>query len=154
MRRDGALRKPVRSVSLPAAAVAVALAGTFAACSRPTATGDEQLTRRLVGTWITDQSGVNYRFYTENNFHRDGFHSADRVLHRNGETTRWNYAGSWDVKNGKLKASGQFERSDAAAVGSYDVEEKIESLTDDELVLLDAAGARQVQHRKKLAADR
>jgi hypothetical protein len=131
----------------------VALASALLGCNRPSATRDEQLTRQLVGTWITDQSGANYRFYTENNFHRDGFHSADRVLHRGGETTRWNYVGSWDVKNGKLKASGQVERSDAAAVGSYDVEEKIESLTDDELVLLDAAGVRQVQHRKKLAGD-
>lgn len=147
MRRDGAFPDPFRTLAL------LVLAGAFVGCDRSSATRDEQLTRRLVGTWVTDQSGANYRFYTENNFHRDGFHSADRVVHRDGETTRWNYAGSWDVKNGKLKASGQVERSDAATVGSYDVEEKIESLTDDELVLLDAAGGRQVQHRKKLAAD-
>jgi hypothetical protein len=147
MRRDGASLSPFRSL-LP-----VILAGSLLGCNRSSATRDEQLTRQLVGTWVTDQSGVNYRFYTENNFHRDGFHSADRVVHRGGETTRWNYAGTWDVKNGNLKASGQVERSDAPTVGSYDVEEKIESLTDDELVLLDAAGGRQVQHRKKLAAD-
>jgi hypothetical protein len=147
MRRDGAFLSPFRSLWL------VALAGGLLGCDQSSATRDEQLTRQLVGTWITDQSGVNYRFYTENNFHRDGFHSADQVVHRGGETTRWNYAGSWDVKNGKLKASGQVERSDASTVGSYDVEEKIESLTDDELVLLDAEGGRQVQHRKKLAAD-
>jgi hypothetical protein len=147
MRRDGAFLSPFRSLLL------IALAGGLLGCDQRSATRDEQLTRQLVGTWITDQSGVNYRFYTENNFHRDGFHSADRVVHRGGETTHWNYAGSWDVKNGKLKASGQVERSDAPTVGSYDVEEKIESLTDDELVLLDAAGGRQVQHRKKLAAD-
>jgi len=149
MRRDGAFPGPFRGL-LP---VAVVMAGVLAGCDQPSATRDEQLTRRLVGTWVTDQSGANYRFYAENNFHRDGFHSADRVVHRGGETTRWNYAGSWDVKNGKLKASGQVERSDASTVGSYDVEEKIESLTDDELVLLDAAGGRQVQRRKKLAAD-
>jgi hypothetical protein len=148
MRRDGAFLGPFRGL-LPL----VALASAFLGCNRPSTTRDEQLTRQLVGTWITDQSGTNYRFYTENYFHRDGFHSADRVVHRGGETTRWNYAGSWDVKNGKLKASGQVERSDAPTVESYNVEEKIESLTDDELVLLDAAGERQVQHRKKLAAD-
>ena len=151
MRRDGAFRRPSRALLGP---VAVALAATFVGCNRPSATRDEQLTRQIVGTWVTDQSGANYRFYTENNFHRDGFHSADRALHRGGETTRWNYAGSWDVENGNLKASGQVERSDAATLGSYDVEETIESLTDDELVLRDAAGARQVQHRKKLAGDR
>ena len=148
MRRDDAFLGPFRTL-LPV----MALAGGFLGCNQPSATRDEQLTRQLVGTWVTDQSGVNYRFYTENNFHRDGFHSADRVVHRGGETTRWNYAGSWDIKNGKLKASGQVERSDAPTVGSYDVEEKIESLTDDELVLLDDAGGRQVQHRKKMAAD-
>jgi hypothetical protein len=147
MRRDGGFCSLCRTL-LP-----VMLAGAFLGCSRPPTATDEQLTRQLVGTWVTDQSGANYRFYTENNFHRDGFHSADRVVHRGGETTRWNYAGSWDIKNGKLKASGQVERSDVATVGSYEVEEKIESLTVDELVLLDAAGSRQVQHRKKLAAD-
>ena len=147
MRRNGPFTSPFRGL------LAFALAGGLLGCDQPAASRDEQLTRRLVGTWITDQSGVNYRFYTENNFHRDGFHSADRVVHRGGETTRWNYAGSWDVKNGRLKASGQVDRSDAPTVGSYEVEEKIESLTDDELVLLDAAGERQVQHRKKLASD-
>lgn len=148
MRRDGAFSSPFQGL-LP-----VVMAGALAGCDQSSsATRDEQLTRRLVGTWVTDQSGANYRFYAENNFHRDGYHSADRVVHRGGETTRWNYAGSWDVKNGKLKASGQVECSDAPTVGSYDVEEKIESLTDDELVLRDAAGRRQVQRRKKLAAD-
>lgn len=150
MRRDGPFLSPLRGL-LPV--TAITLAAGLPGCNRPSATRDEQLTRQLVGTWVTDQSGVNYRFYTENNFHRDGFHSADRVVHRGGETTRWNYSGSWDVKNGNLKASGQVARSDAPTLGSYDVEEKIESLTDDELVLLDPAGERQVQHRKKLGAD-
>ena len=130
-----------------------ACAGMLAGCHRPAVVGDEQLTRLLVGAWVIDQSGENYRHYTENYFHRDGFHSADEVLHHEGETTRWNYAGSWDIKNGRLKASGQVERSDGNRVRSYDVEEKIESLTRDELVLLDAHGTRQVQHRKKLAGD-
>ena len=97
---------------------------------------DQELTQKLVGTWITDEGGGNYRFYGENSFHRDGMHSADEIMHADGGTTRWSFSGIWDIKNGKLVASGEVYRSDSSSVETYQVEERIESLTDDELVLV------------------
>jgi len=99
--------------------------------------------------WITDESGGNHRFYGENSFHRDGMHSADEVMHADGGTTKWTFSGMWDVRGGKLLASGEVFRSDSAAVETYQVEEKIESLTSDELVLVSANGTRLVRHRKR-----
>jgi hypothetical protein len=55
----------------------------------------------------------------------------------------------WDIRGGKLLASGEVFRSDSAAVETYQVEEKIESLTSDELVLVSANGTRLVRHRKR-----
>ncbi|MGA8659057.1 MAG: hypothetical protein WB586_23250 [Chthoniobacterales bacterium] len=118
-------------------------------CQRNHATTDEELMHDLVGTWITDETGTGYRLYAENSFHRDGFHSADQILHREGETTTWNYTGTWDVRNGKLLASGEVVRSDSAIVEPYQVEEVIERLTYDELVLIDANGGRLVRHRRR-----
>ena len=118
-------------------------------CQRNHATTDEELMHDLVGTWITDETGTGYRLYAENSFHRDGFHSADQILHREGETTTWNYTGTWDVRNGKLLASGEVVRSDSAIVEPYQVEEVIERLTNDELVLIDANGGRLVRHRRR-----
>jgi hypothetical protein len=119
----------------------------LASCNH--ATTDEELMHDLVGTWITDETGTGYRLYAENSFHRDGFHSADQILHREGETTTWNYTGTWDVRNGKLVASGEVVRSDSAIVEPYQVEEVIERLTNDELVLIDANGGRLVRHRRR-----
>src|ERR1700726_4308625 len=110
---------------------------------------DQELTQKLVGTWITDEGGGNYRFYGENSFHRDGMHSADKIMHADGGTTKWTFSGMWDVRGGKLLASGEVFRSDSAAVETYQVEEKIESLTSDELVLVSANGSRLVRHRKR-----
>jgi len=42
------------------------------------------------------------------------------------------FSGIWDVKNGKLVASGQVYRSDSTSVQNYQVEERIESLTEDD----------------------
>jgi hypothetical protein len=53
------------------------------------------------------------------------------------------------VRGGKLLASGEVFRSDSGAVETYKVEEKIESLTNDELVLVSANGTRLVRHRKR-----
>ena len=110
---------------------------------------DQELTQKLVGTWITDEAGGNYRFYGENSFHRDGMHSADEIMHADGGTTRWSFSGIWDVKDGKLVASGEVYRSDSSAVETYQVEERIESLTEDELVLVNEKGNRLVRHRKR-----
>jgi hypothetical protein len=121
----------------------------FASCQRDRATTDAELIHDLVGTWITDETGTGYRLYAENSFHRDGFHSADRILHREGETTTWSYTGTWDVRNGKLLASGEVVRSDSGTVEPYQVEEVIERLTNDELVLIDEKGARLVRHRRR-----
>jgi hypothetical protein len=118
-------------------------------CHRATPVTDEELTHRLVGTWITDEVGGTYRFYGENSFHRDGMHSADEVMHADGGTTKWSFSGMWDVRNGKLHAAGEVSRSDSAAVQTYQVEEKIESLTNDELVLVSENGTRLVRHRKR-----
>jgi len=117
------------------------------ACHKSAPT-DQELTQKLVGTWITDEAGGNYRFYGENSFHRDGMHSADEIMHADGGTTRWSFSGIWDVKDGKLVASGEVYRSDSSAVETYQVEERIESLTDDELVLVNEKGNRLVRHRK------
>ncbi|MBV9275029.1 MAG: hypothetical protein JO333_14110 [Verrucomicrobia bacterium] len=125
----------------------VLLAGG-SACRRAQPT-DQELTQKLVGTWITDETGGNYRFYGENSFHRDGMHSADEIMHADGGTTRWSFSGVWDVKGGKLLASGEVYRSDSDAVQTYRVEEQIESLTDDELVLINDKGDRLVRHRKR-----
>jgi hypothetical protein len=110
---------------------------------------DQELTQKLVGTWITDETGGNYRFYGENSFHRDGMHSADEIMHADGGTTRWSFSGIWDVKDGKLVASGEVYRSDSSSVETYQVEERIESLTEDELVLVTEKGNRLVRHRKR-----
>jgi hypothetical protein len=110
---------------------------------------DQELTQKLVGTWITDEAGGNYRFYGENSFHRDGMHSADEIMHADGGTTRWSFSGIWDVKDGKLVASGEVYRSDSTSVETYQVEERIESLTEDELVLVNEKGNRLVRHRKR-----
>jgi hypothetical protein len=118
-------------------------------CQKAATVSDEELTHRLVGTWITDESGGNYRFYGENSFHRDGMHSADEVMHAEGGTTKWSFSGMWDVRGGKLLASGEVFRSDSGAVETYKVEEKIESLTNDELVLVSENGTRLVRHRKR-----
>jgi hypothetical protein len=118
-------------------------------CQKAPTVTDEELTHRLVGTWITDEAGGNYRFYGENSFHRDGMHSADEVMHADGGTTKWTFSGMWDVRGGKLLASGEVTRSDSGAVETYNVEEKIESLTNDELVLVSANGTRLVRHRKR-----
>jgi hypothetical protein len=118
-------------------------------CQKPPTLSDEELIHQLVGTWVTDESGGNYRFYGENSFHRDGMHSADAVMHADGATTKWTFSGMWDVRGGKLLASGEVFRSDSAAVETYQVEEKIESLTSDELVLVSANGTRLVRHRKR-----
>ena len=115
---------------------------------RPDGLTDEELTSRLVGTWITDETGANYRFYGENSFHRDGMHSADEVMHADGETTKWSFNGIWDVKNGKLLASGEVMRSDRDAIERYQVEEQIERVNDEELVLVNAQGTRLVRHRR------
>jgi hypothetical protein len=121
----------------------------FCACQKVPTVSDEELTHRLVGTWITDETGGNYRFYGENSFHRDGMHSADEVMHADGGTTKWSFSGMWDVRDGKLLASGEVFRSDSGGVETYKVEEKIESLTNDELVLVSENGTRLVRHRKK-----
>jgi hypothetical protein len=118
-------------------------------CQKSTPVSDEELTHRLIGTWITDEAGGTYRFYGENSFHRDGMHSADEVMHAGGGTTKWSFSGMWDIRNGKLHAAGEVFRSDSAAVETYQVEEKIESLTSDELVLVSETGARLVRHRKR-----
>jgi hypothetical protein len=118
-------------------------------CQKSSIVTDEELTQRLVGTWVTDEAGGNYRFYGENSFHRDGMHSADEVMHADGGTTKWSFSGMWDVRGGKLLASGEVFRSDSGAVETYRVEEKIESLTNDELVLVGANGNRLVRHRKR-----
>ena len=76
-------------------------------------------------------------------------HSADEIMHADGGTTRWSFSGVWDVKGGKLLASGEVYRSDSDAVQTYRVEERIESLTDDELVLINDKGDRLVRHRKR-----
>jgi hypothetical protein len=110
---------------------------------------DQELTQKLVGTWITDETGGNYRFYGENSFHRDGMHSADEIMHADGGTTRWSFSGIWDIKNGKLVASGEVYRSDSSSVETYQVEERIESLTEDELVLVNEKGNKLVRHRKR-----
>jgi hypothetical protein len=123
------------------------LAGS-SACRKAQPT-DQELTQKLVGTWITDETGGNYRFYGENSFHRDGMHSADEIMHADGGTTRWSFSGVWDVKDGKLLASGEVYRSGSSAVQTYRVEERIESLTEDELVLINDKGARLVRHRKR-----
>jgi len=121
----------------------------FCGCQKAPTVSDEELIHRLVGTWVTDEAGGNYRFYGENSFHRDGMHSADEVMHADGGTTKWSFSGMWDVRGGKLLASGEVFRSDSAAVETYQVEEKIESLTSDELVLVSANGTRLVRHRKR-----
>ena len=118
-------------------------------CQKSPTVSDEELIHQLVGTWVTDESGGNYRFYGENSFHRDGMHSADEVMHADGATTKWSFSGMWDVRGGKLLASGEVSRSDSAAVETYQVEEKIERLTSDELVLVSANGNRLVRHRKR-----
>jgi hypothetical protein len=122
------------------------VAGVGCHKSAPT---DQELTQKLVGTWITDETGGNYRFYGENSFHRDGMHSADEIMHADGGTTRWSFSGIWDVKNGKLVASGEVYRSDSSSVETYQVEERIESLTEDELVLINEKGNKLVRHRKR-----
>ena len=129
------------------------LAGTLlvvagVACHKSALT-DQELTQKLVETWITDEAGGNYRFYGENSFHRDGMHSADEIMHADGGTTRWSFSGIWDVKNGKLVASGEVYRSDSSSVQTYQVEERIESLTEDELVLVNEKGNRLIRHRKR-----
>ena len=73
----------------------------FCGCQKASMVSDEELTHRLVGTWITDEAGGTYRFYGENSFHRDGMHSADEVMHAGGGTTKWSFSGMWDVRNGK-----------------------------------------------------
>ncbi|MGA7124747.1 MAG: hypothetical protein WBZ19_00465 [Chthoniobacterales bacterium] len=118
------------------------------ACHKSAPT-DQELTQKLVGTWVTDEAGGNYRFYGENRFHRDGMHSADEIMHADGGTTRWSFSGMWDVKDGKLVASGEVYRSDSGSVQQYQVEERIESLTEDELVLVNEKGNRLVRHRKR-----
>jgi hypothetical protein len=70
-------------------------------------------------------------------------------MHADGATTKWSFSGMWDVRGGKLLASGEVFRSDSTAVETYQVEEKIESLTSDELVLVSANGNRLVRHRKR-----
>ncbi len=122
--------------------------GGLLSCQKGPPASDARLIQELVGTWITDQSGAGYRLYAENSFHRDGFHSADQILHQAGGTTKWSYTGTWDVKNGKLVASGEVIRSDSAQVQSYQVEEAIESLTADELVLIDSKGTKLIHHRR------
>ncbi|HEY4813083.1 MAG TPA: hypothetical protein VIH58_00325 [Chthoniobacterales bacterium] len=122
------------------------VAGVGCHKSAPT---DQELTQKLVGTWITDETGGNYRFYGENSFHRDGMHSADEIMHADGGTTRWSFSGIWDVKNGKLVASGEVYRSDSSSVETYQVEERIESLTEDELVLINEKGNKLIRHRKR-----
>jgi hypothetical protein len=133
----------LQGVSASALLVAVGVA-----CHKSAPT-DQELTQRLVGTWITDEAGGNYRFYGENSFHRDGMHSADEIMHADGGTTRWSFSGIWDVKDGKLVASGEVYRSDSSSVETYQVEERIESLTEDELVLVNEKGNRLVRHRKR-----
>jgi hypothetical protein len=59
------------------------------------------------------------------------------------------FSGIWDVKDGKLVASGEVYRSDSGSVQTYQVEERIESLTEDELVLVNDKGNRLVRHRKR-----
>jgi hypothetical protein len=125
------------------------LVAVFVVWLHKSAPSDQELTQKLVGTWITDEAGGNYRFYGENSFHRDGMHSADEIMHADGGTTRWSFSGSWDVKDGKLVASGEVYRSDSSSVETYQVEERIESLTEDELVLVNEKGNRLVRHRKR-----
>ena len=132
--------------SVLASALLVAASVAWFHKSAPT---DQELTQKLVGTWITDEAGGNYRFYGENSFHRDGMHSADEIMHADGGTTRWSFSGIWDVKDGKLVVSGEVYRSDSTSVETYQVEERIESLTEDELVLVNEKGNRLVRHRKR-----
>jgi hypothetical protein len=137
-----------RRLILQGVLAAVLFVAVGVACHKSAPT-DQELTQRLVGTWITDEAGGNYRFYGENSFHRDGMHSADEIMHADGGTTRWSFSGIWDVKDGKLVASGEVYRSDSTSVETYQVEERIESLTEDELVLVNEKGNRLVRHRKR-----
>ena len=137
-----------RRLILQGVLATVLLVAVGVACHKSAPT-DQELTQKLVGTWITDEAGGNYRFYGENSFHRDGMHSADEIMHADGGTTRWSFSGIWDIKDGKLVASGEVYRSDSSAVQTYQVEERIESLTEDELVLVNEKGNRLVRHRKR-----
>jgi hypothetical protein len=123
--------------------------GGLISCQKGPPASDDRLTRELVGTWVSDESGTDYRLYAENSFHRDGFHSADQILHQGGGTTKWSYTGVWDVKGGKLLASGEVTRSDSDQVQAYKVEEAIESLTPDQLVLVDSKGTKLVHRRRQ-----
>jgi hypothetical protein len=137
-----------RRLILQGVLATVLLVAVGVACHKSAPT-DQALTQKLVGTWITDEAGGNYRFYGENSFHRDGMHSADEIMHADGGTTRWSFSGIWDIKDGKLVASGEVYRSDSTSVETYQVEERIESLTEDELVLVNEKGNRLVRHRKR-----
>jgi hypothetical protein len=109
---------------------------------------DEELTRKLVGTWIADEMSGGYRLYGETDFHRDGVQSGNGVVHTLSGTTKLHFSGDWSVLHGRLVSEGEMMKSSSGALESYHSEDIIERVTDDELVLVDERGTRTIRHRK------
>jgi hypothetical protein len=118
-------------------------------CHRDPGMSDQELTKKLVGTWIADEMRDGYRLYGETDFHRDGVQSGNGVVHTvNGTTTTMSFSGSWSVRNGQLVSRGEMMTNNLHNPESYDSEDRIERVTDSELILVDKEGARTVRHRK------
>jgi hypothetical protein len=117
-------------------------------CNRDLGMTDEELTRKLVGTWIADEMGGGYRLYGETDFHRDGVQSGNGVVHTLSGTTILRFSGDWSVLHGRLVSEGEMMKSSSSALELYHREDKIERITNDELILVDESGARTVRHRK------
>jgi hypothetical protein len=126
-----------------------AIAAISASCHQNSEMSDQELTKKLVGTWIADEMRDGYRLYGETDFHRDGVQSGNGVVHVvDGTTTTMSFSGNWSVRNGRLVSRGEMMTNNRDNPEAYDSEDRIERVTDSELILVDKQGGRTVRHRK------
>jgi hypothetical protein len=117
-------------------------------CSRHAGLSDDELSRRLVGTWVADENSEGRRIYGETDFHRDGVQSGSGVVHTVNGTTSLRFNGDWMVRDGHLLSKGEMMKSNSEDIESYRSVDMIERITDEELILVDERGIRTVRHRK------
>ena len=117
-------------------------------CDSRSRMSDEEITRKLIGTWVADEMKAGYRIYGETDFHRDGVQSGNGVVHTVNGTTTLRFSGDWSVRNGHLLSEGEMRMSSSGDPESYQSEDMIERVTDNELILVNAQGVRTIRHKK------
>lgn len=102
--------------------------------------------RRLSGLWSAEVRASGYYLYGEFRYNEDGSTSGRGIRVVNGQAERFRFAGTWRIDDDMLIFS---ENSGGGAQSSRTLvhRDRIETLTDDKLVLVSESGERSVRYR-------